>query len=417
MRDAPGASGERRKGRGIVEVAFDELDTGSRERGIGGAHERGDVVAPPEIRQGAARDIAATDDEQSFHGRILPRTPMTHQVTIRNTGHQFPAQEGVSILQAALDAGLVLPYGCRDGACGSCKGKLIEGRIDYGHHSEKALTPVEREQGFALFCQAKPLSDLVIEAREVRKAGDIQVRKLPARVHKLERAADDVMILYLKLPANERLLFIPGQYIDILLKDGTRRSFSMANPPHDDEFLQLHIRHVPGGAFTDHVFKTMKDRDILRFEGPFGTFFLREESAKPVVFVASGTGFAPIQAVIEAALKKGAARPMTLYWGARRPKDLYLNAVPERWVAEHPGFKYVPVISDALPEDAWRGRTGFVHRAVMQDLPDLSPYQIYACGVPIMVDSARRDFTAQCRLPENEFFSDSFTTAADKAGA
>ncbi len=340
---------------------------------------------------------------------------MTHQVTIRNTGHRFSARDGSTILQSALDAGLVLPYGCRDGACGSCKGKLVDGSIDYGRYSEKALTAQERAQGYALFCQAKPLSDVAIEAREVRKAGDIQVRKLPARVQKLERAADDAMIVYLKLPANERLMFLPGQYIDILLKDGTRRSFSMANAPHDDEYVQLHVRHVPGGAFTDHVFQTMKERDILRLEGPFGTFFLREESAKPIVLVASGTGFAPIKALIEAALRKGIPRPMTLYWGARRPKDLYLDALPERWAAEHSGFKYVPVISDALAEDRWDGRTGFVHRAVMEDLSDLSGHQVYACGVPIMVDSARRDFIQRCRLPENEFFADSFTTAADKA--
>jgi len=256
---------------------------------------------------------------------------------------------------------------------------------------------------------------VVIEAREVRKAGDIQVRKLPARVQKLERAADDAMIVYLKLPANERLMFLPGQYIDILLKDGSRRSFSMANAPHDDEFVQLHVRHVPGGSFTDHVFQAMKERDILRFEGPFGTFFLRDESDKPIVLVASGTGFAPIKALIEAAFKKGVARPMRLYWGARRPKDLYLNGLAERWVAEHPGFEYVPVISDALSEDNWTGRAGFVHRAVMEDRSDLSGHQVYACGVPIMVDSARRDFIQKCRLPENEFFADSFTTAADKA--
>jgi len=340
---------------------------------------------------------------------------MTHQITLRNTEHRFPAEDGESVLQAALNAGLMLPYGCRDGACGSCKGKLIEGQIDYGRYSDKALTAEERSRGLALFCQAKPLSDLLLEAREVRKAGDIQVRKLPARVHKLERAADDAMIVHLKLPANERLMFIPGQYLDILLKDGTRRSFSMANAPHDDEFVQLHIRHVPGGTFTDHVFKTMKERDILRLEGPFGTFFLREESQKPVVFVASGTGFAPIKAIIEAAFKRAVARPMTLYWGARRPKDLYLNALAEGWAAEHPGFRYVPVISEALEEDAWTGRTGFVHRAVMEDFPDLSGHQVYACGVPIMVDSARRDFTQQCGLPEDEFFADSFTTAADKA--
>lgn len=342
---------------------------------------------------------------------------MTHQVTLRNTGDTFQAQEGEAILQSALNAGLVLPYGCRDGACGTCKGKLIEGRIDYGRYSEKALTGDERAQGYALFCQAKPLTDVVIEAREVRKAGDIPIRKLPARVHKLERAADDVMIVHLKLPANERLRYLPGQYLDILLKDGSRRSFSMANAPHDDEFVQLHIRHVPGGAFTDHVFKTMKERDILRFEGPFGTFFLREESDKPIVFVASGTGFAPIKAVIEAALKKGVTRPMTLYWGGRRPKDLYLDALPRRWTAEHAGFRYVPVISEALPEDRWTGRTGFVHRAVMEDIADLSAYQVYACGVPVMVDAARRDFTQKCRLPENEFYADSFTTAADKAAS
>jgi CDP-4-dehydro-6-deoxyglucose reductase, E3 len=340
---------------------------------------------------------------------------MTHQVTIRNTGHQFPVQEGETILQAALNAGLVLPYGCRDGACGTCKGKLIEGRLDYGRYSEKVLSASEREQGYALFCQAKPLGDLVIEAREVRRAGDIPVKKLPARVQKLQRAADDVMILYLKLPANERLQFLPGQYVDLLLKDGTRRSFSMGNAPHDDEFVQLHVRHVAGGSFTGHVFTTMKERDILRFEGPLGTFFLREESDKPIVFVASGTGFAPIKAIIEAAFHKGVTRPMTLYWGGRRPKDLYLNDLPVKWAAGQPGFKYVPVISDALPEDAWTGRTGFVHRAAMQDFPDLSGHQVYACGVPIMVDSARRDFIAQCRLPENEFFADSFTTAADKA--
>jgi CDP-4-dehydro-6-deoxyglucose reductase len=259
------------------------------------------------------------------------------------------------------------------------------------------------------------LSDIIIEAREVRKAGDIQIRTLPARVQKIERPADDVAILYLKLPAAERLQFLAGQYLDILLRDGTRRSFSMANAPHDEEFVQLHIRHVAGGSFTDHVFGKMKERDILRFEAPLGTFYLREESDKPIVFVASGTGFAPIKSIIENAFRKGVARPMVLYWGGRRPKDLYMNDLPQHWAAEHPHFTYIPVVSDALPEDAWLGRTGFVHRAVMEDLPDLSGHQVYACGVPVMVDAARRDFTVQCGLPENEFFCDSFTTAADKA--
>ena len=337
-----------------------------------------------------------------------------HSVTIQPSGQQFQVEDGEAVLHAALRQGYVLPYGCKNGACGSCKGKILSGSVDYGVYQKKALTDEEKAQGKALFCQAKPLGDLVIEARTIGAAKDIQVKTLPCRVQKMERVTDDVMILGLKLPANERLQFLPGQYLEFLLKDGSRRSFSMGNAPHDDELIQLHVRHVPGGQFTDHVFGKMKERDILRFEGPQGTFFLREDSAKPVVFVASGTGFAPIKSIIEHALNKGIARPMTLYWGGRRPKDLYLHALASSW-AQQGRLKYVPVISDALAEDAWAGRTGFVHRAVMEDFPDLSGHQVYACGVPIMVDSARRDFIALCKLPEDEFYADSFTTQADLA--
>ena len=337
------------------------------------------------------------------------------RVTLQPSGHQFEVEEGESILAAALRQGFVLPYGCRNGACGSCKGKILSGSVDYGVYQTKALPEAEKREGKALFCQAKPLSDLVLEARTVGAVKDIPIKTLPCRVQKIERLAEDVIVLYLKLPANERLQFLAGQYIEFLLRDGSRRSFSMANAPHDDELIQLHVRHVVGGQFTDHVFGKMKERDILRFEGPHGTFFLREDSTKPIVFVASGTGFAPIKSVIEHAFYKGVDRPITLYWGGRRPRDLYMNELPARWAAEHATFKYVPVISDALPEDHWSGRTGFVHRAVMQDLPDLSGYQVYACGVPVMVDAARRDFIAECGLPEEEFFADSFTTQADLA--
>ena len=338
-----------------------------------------------------------------------------HTVTLQPSGHQFQVEEGEAVLAAALRQGLVLPYGCKNGACGSCKGKILSGAVDYGVYQNKALPDEEKAQGKALFCQAKPLSDLVIEARAIGATKDIQIKTLPCRIQKMERVDDDVMVLQLRLPANEKLVYLPGQFIEFLLKDGSRRSFSIANPPHDAELLQLHVRHVAGGQFTDHVFGKMKERDILRFEGPLGTFFLREESDKPVVFVASGTGFAPIKAVIEHMFHKAIARPMTLYWGGRRPKDLYLNELANRWTAEHPGFTYVPVISDGLPEDAWTGRSGFVHRAVMRDFPDLSLHQVYACGVPIMVDSARRDFITQCKLPEDEFYADSFTTQADTA--
>lgn len=334
-----------------------------------------------------------------------------HKVTLQPSGHQFQVEDGESVLTAALRQGFILPYGCRNGACGSCKGRIVEGEVDYGVYQRKALTDDEKAQGKALFCQAKPLGELVIEARTVGAAKDIPVKTLPCRVQKLERLADDVMALHLKLPANERLQFLAGQYIEFLLKDGSRRSFSMANAPHDDELIQLHARRVAGGQFTDHVFTKMKERDILRMQGPLGTFFLREDSDKPIVFVASGTGFAPIKSIIETALKNGVTRSMTFYWGGRRPKDLYMDSLAKQWP-----IKYVPVISEALPEDNWEGRTGFVHRAVMQDLPDLSTYQVYACGVPIMVDSAKRDFIGLCHLPEEEFYADSFTTQADLAG-
>jgi CDP-4-dehydro-6-deoxyglucose reductase len=340
-----------------------------------------------------------------------------HTVTLQPSGLQFQVEEGEAILAAALRQGFVLPYGCKNGACGSCKGKVLSGAVEYGSYQAKALSDDEKAQGKALFCQAKALSDLVLEARTVGAAKDIQVKKLPCRVQTIERVADDVMVLRLKLPANERLQFLAGQYIEFLLKDGGRRSFSIANPPHDAELIELHVRHVPGGQFTDHVFGKMKERDILRCEGPLGTFFLREDSDKPIVLVASGTGFAPIKSVLEHMFHKNIARSATLYWGGRRPKDLYMNALAEKWAFEHPGFRYVPVVSDALPEDGWTGRTGFVHRAVMEDFPDLSGYQVYACGVPVMVDSARRDFTTLCQLPEDEFYADSFTTQADVAAA
>lgn len=340
---------------------------------------------------------------------------MTFQVTVQPSGRQFVCNEDETILSAAIRLGVGLPYGCKNGACGTCKGKLLSGSITHGKHQEKALSAAEEESGNALFCCATPHSDIVIEVREILGAGEFPIKKLPSRVAKVEKISDDVTIIALQLPANERLQYFAGQYIEFLLKDGKRRSYSIANPPHSDEHITLHIRHMPGGLFTDHVFNTMKERDILRFEGPLGSFFLREGSDKPMVLLASGTGFAPIKAIVEHAAYEKTARPMVLYWGGRRPKDLYMQALCEEWARTLPNFKYVPVISDALPEDAWSGRIGLVHRAVLEDLPDLSGHQVYACGAPIMVDSARRDFVAQAKLPEEEFFADSFTSEADLA--
>ena len=320
------------------------------------------------------------------------------------------------MLASAMAADLMLPYGCRNGACGTCKGKIVDGEVDYGAYQASTLSEDEKRLGLALLCCAKPLSDLTLEVREVRRAGDIQIRKLPCRIESIDKAAPDVAIVRIKLPANERLQFLAGQYIDLLLKDGRRRSFSLAVPPHDDALLELHVRFVPGGYFTHQLFNEFKGREILRFEGPLGTFFLREESDKPIIFVAGGTGFAPIKGIIEHALhhKIDATRPMVLYWGVRTRRDLYLPTVAGDWQQASANFTFIPVLSEPETHDAWPGRTGFVHEAVLQDFPDLSGYQVYVCGGPAMVDAARRSFTEARGLPPSEFFADSFTYAVDK---
>ncbi|WP_343732167.1 CDP-6-deoxy-delta-3,4-glucoseen reductase [Duganella sp.] len=338
---------------------------------------------------------------------------MTFQITVQPSGHQFSCEEDETILAAAMRAGIGLPYGCKNGACSSCKGKVVAGAVRHKAHQERALTKDEEAAGYALFCCATTEADLVIEVREVAGSDDYPIRKMPSRVSTLEKVASDVIIMTLQLPANETLKFRAGQYIEFMLRDGKRRSYSIASAPEQGQPLALHIRHMPGGLFTDQVFSTMKERDILRFEGPMGTFFVREDSDKPMVLLASGTGFAPIKAIVEHLRAQGSTRQMTLYWGGRRPQDLYMDALCREWANQLPNFQYVPVLSNLLPEDHWAGRTGFVHQAVMADLPDLSGYQVYACGAPIMVESAKQDFVAQCGLPEDEFYADAFTTEAD----
>jgi CDP-4-dehydro-6-deoxyglucose reductase len=260
---------------------------------------------------------------------------------------------------------------------------------------------------------------VVLESRQVAEEGSFPIKKMPARVVSLEKKSDDVMTVIMQLPATDVMQFHAGQYVEFLLRDGSRRSYSMANAPHTLEptapKVELHIRHMPGGKFTDVVFSTMKEKDILRIEGPYGSFYLRENSTAPLILLASGTGFAPIKALLEHMQYKGIERPATLYWGGRRPSDLYMNDWVEAQIKLMPNLSYVPVISDAKPEDAWSGRTGFVHQAVLQDHPNLSSYQVYACGAPIVVDSARADYVNKAGLPEEAYFADSFTTEADKA--
>ena len=328
---------------------------------------------------------------------------MSFKTTIQPSNHSFPIDKDETILEAALAHGLTLPYSCRDGACGACKGKVLSGSVDHGKAQAFALSEEEKAAGMALFCCAKPLSDLTIESHEVTTAAEIVVKTLPCRVEKMVKLTDDIMALFLKLPANERLQYLSGQYIDILQKEGKPRSFSLANAPHNDELLELHVRNIPGGTFTQHVFNGMKERDILRIKGPLGTFCLHEDSPKPILFVASGTGFAPVKAIIEHALHIGFKREMHFYWGVRLQADLYMLDKVKEWEAQ--GIKFTPVVSD----EPWSGRAGFVHQAVLDDFKDLSGYAVYACGAPVVVEAAHREFTTQRGLPNDAFYSDVFT--------
>lgn len=350
---------------------------------------------------------SAAPDEAGFH------------ITVEPSGRHFTAHADETILAAGIRQGIGLPYGCKDGACGSCKCKKLSGEVTLRLHQSKALSAEEEAAGYVLTCCATPQSDVVLESRQVTDANAFPIRKMPVRVQSISRKSHDVVMLRLQLPAGEPLQFHAGQYIEFILRDGTRRSYSMANAPHTlgepGTGIELHIRHLPGGKFTDHVFGAMKEKEILRIEGPYGSFFLREDSPKPMVLLASGTGFAPIKALVEHMKFKAIDRPATLYWGGRRPEDLYMDGWVRSAMAEMPNLRYVPVVSNAVPEDNWHGRTGFVHLAVMEDFEDLSGHQVYACGAPIVVDSAKRDYVAQRGLPEDEFFADAFTTEADKA--
>ena len=343
---------------------------------------------------------------------------MNFKVTLRPSGRSFEVARDEAVLPAAIRQGVGLPYGCRDGACGSCKSQLVEGRVIHGAHQRKALSVAEEEAGWILTCCATPQTDLLIEARTVVGAGEFAVQKMPCRVQSIEKPAPDVAVIKLQLPANVQLRYHAGQYIEFVLKDGARRSYSMANAPHFAQGgLELHLRHMPGGKFTDHVFGAMKEKEILRLEGPFGSFFLRESSDAPIVLLASGTGFAPIKAIVEHMQFKGIARDTVLYWGCRSRADLYLHDWALQAADAMPTLRYVPVLSEPRPEDGWSGRTGLVHEAVMADLPDLSHHEVYACGSPVMVEAAQRDFVSRCNLPLEDFYADSFTSEADKLGA
>ena len=338
---------------------------------------------------------------------------MRFEVQISPSGRSFPVENDDSVLTAAFAAGVKLPNGCRMGTCRTCRGKVIEGSVDHGHSHPEYLTPEMRDQGYALLCQAKPCSDLLVEIEELPFLADPQV--LPAYVKGLDRLAPDVVKVHLRLPLHANMPFVAGQYIDIIMADGRRRAYSIANAPTATGVvnIELHIRHFPGGAFTDHVFDGLKLREMLQIEGPLGSFFLRDGD-NPVLLLATGTGYAPIRSIILDALEWQPDRQLTLYWGARTRADLYMLEEVEALARDHPSLTVIPVLSRPLPEDNWTGRIGHVQDCALADIADVSKHHVYACGAPAMTAAADRDFAAR-GLPDGAFFSDAFFTEAELA--
>ncbi|MES2944149.1 MAG: CDP-6-deoxy-delta-3,4-glucoseen reductase [Pseudomonadota bacterium] len=347
-----------------------------------------------------------------------PSTPASFTIRLEPSGRSFQCAANVDILKAGLASDVSLRYSCRSGVCRTCRSRVLQGRVDLGAVHPAYLSEADRAEGHAHLCCARPLSDCVIEADEI-PAGLLPAQQLPSRIMLMEKLAPDVMRVVLGFPPNEAQKFSAGQYLQVLLEGGVTRSYSIASAPTTQGLrqLELHIRHMPGGSFTDRVFSSLKVRDLLRVETPHGYFCLDEGSSKPMVMIASGTGFAPIKAIIEYSLQKNICRPLHLYWGGRRREDLYMHELASGWAAAHGHISYTPVLSDlgdAGESSGWQGRQGFVHQAVMQDYPNLSGHQVYACGAPVMVEAARRDFTSLCGLPQDQFLADSFVSEADR---
>lgn len=334
---------------------------------------------------------------------------MSFKIQLTEQNVSFDIEKEETVLEAALRQGHNLPYGCRNGSCGSCKANIISGNITYADDLPEALSETEHQQGIALLCQAKASSDLSIKTRMIETSTDIKLRQFPCRVTTCEKLNDDVIRLTLELPKTERLQFLAGQYIDILMKDGKRRSFSLANPPHEDQELELHIRYYEGGLFSEYAFQDLKNKALLRIEGPLGQFTL-QESDRPIIMIAGGTGFAPVKSLVEHALEKKDFRPLHIYWGARTETDLYFDSVVKQWAIDYEHIQYSPVLSEIDKLKDWNGKTSFVHEAVLEDYADLSGYDIYACGSPSMVNAVVESFPKQ-GLNRERLFSDSFEFA------
>ena len=335
------------------------------------------------------------------------------EVTIDASEKTFLVNEGETVLTAALRQGVMLPYSCKNGTCGSCKGIILSGEVHYPFHPPLALERSEIAEGIALMCQAEPMENLVVKVREIEAVRDIQVRMLPARVIEKTILSETVVCLRLKLPKAQRLQFLAGQYLDVLLAGGKRRAFSIASCPSLEDEIELHIRHVEGGGFTGYVFDDLKERDILRFEGPFGNFFVRNDDAKrPMIMLGGGTGFAPLKSMIENLLEQGDRRVIHLYWGARIKEELYLDDLPSQWAGEHAHIHYRRAISEPGSSSAGDEFTGFVHEAVIDDFPDLAGFDVYMSGPPAMIDAAKQAFFKH-GAEDQHLFYDSFEFGLD----
>jgi CDP-4-dehydro-6-deoxyglucose reductase len=337
-------------------------------------------------------------------------------LTLRPQNRVLPLKRGQSVLDAALAAHVNLPHSCKGGNCGACRARLVAGSVHYPRGRPAALGREEAAAGYVLLCQAHADGDLVVEAREIRRVTDVEIRDLPCRVERLERLAPDVMGVWLRLPAVEDFRFRAGQYLDVMLADGRRRSFSIASPPHDAGLIELHVRRVSGGEFTAQVFDQLKRGALLRIEGPLGQFAYREpdppDTAAPAILVAGGTGFAPAKSLLRHVLETGARRPLFLYWGARHAIDLYEDAWVRDKARRFAQLHYVPVLSEPVADEAARFRTGMVHEAVLADFADLSLAEVYAAGPPAMIAALRAQLPAH-GLPAERLYFDSFAYAPD----
>lgn len=323
------------------------------------------------------------------------------------SGKEFAARAGEPVLDSALRAHLNLPHSCKGGSCGTCRVRVLRGRFEYPQGRPIGISAEEEAAGHALICQARALEDLVIEIREVRHVTDVEIRELPCRVERMRNLAPDVMGLWLRLPAVEPFAWQCGQYVDVMLPGERRRSFSLANPPHDSALLELHVRRAPGGAFSEQVFGGLSAGSLLRIEGPLGQFVYRP-GERPLLLIGGGTGYAPLKAMIREVLETGARRDLVLFWGARTEVDLYEDAWLRELAATHARFRYLSVLSEQAP--AGPRESGLVHEAVLRRIAGLAGYDIYAAGPPAMIDAVRAALPVQGADPER-IYIDSFDYA------